>query len=249
MEILELPALAPKTKLTGTVIKTSIAGAIIDIGQPLPGVIHISQLRKDPPVNRVEEVLQVGQQVEVWVKRVREDRIELTMIEPLPLEWKEMTPGMVVKGKVVRIENYGAFVEIGAERPALIHVSEMAHHFVKHPREILKEGDEIEAVLLSADRRKKQIRLSLKALQPEPVVAEATAEASKAERPRKGKKARNVEKAEKAQKSEKAEKAESPVAAVERSQESTTTELTAMQIAWLEALERAKARQKQSTLN
>lgn len=235
MEILELPALAPKTKLSGTVIKTSLAGAIIDIGQPVPGVIHISQLRKDPPVNRVEEVLQVGQKVEVWVKRVRNDRIELTMIEPLPLEWKEMKPGMVVKGKVVRIESYGAFVEIGAERPALVHISEMAHHFVKHPSEVVKEGDEIEAVLLSADRRKKQIRLSIKALQPEPVIEEVpVAEAPKPERATKGKKAKKAAVHE--------EETHEP-------EQQATTELTAMQIAWMEALERAKARKKEVALN
>lgn len=228
MEVLEVPALAPKTKLSGTVIKTSLAGAIVDIGQPLPGVIHISQLRKEPPVNRVEEVVQVGQQVEVWVKRVRNDRIELTMIEPLALEWKEMKPGMVVKGKVVRIENYGAFVDIGAERPALIHVSEMAHHFVKHPSEIVKEGDEVEAVLLSANRRKKQIRLSMKALQPQPVVEESPAEPARPERPKKGKKAKK-------------EAAAGDEVTMEK-RENTETELTAMQIAWMEALERAKAR-------
>lgn len=227
MEVLEIPALAPKMKLSGTVIKTSLAGAIVDIGQPLPGVIHISQLRKEPPVNRVEEVVQVGQQVEVWVKRVRNDRIELTMIEPLALEWKEMKPGMVVKGKVVRIESYGAFVDIGAERPALIHVSEMAHHFVKHPSEVVKEGDEVEAVLLSANRRKKQIRLSMKALQPQPVIEETPAEPVHPERPKKGKKAKK-------------EAAGDEVTMEKR--ENTETELTAMQIAWMEALERAKAR-------
>lgn len=227
MEVLEISALAPKMKLSGTVIKTSLAGAIVDIGQPLPGVIHISQLRKEPPVNRVEEVVQVGQQVEVWVKRVRNDRIELTMIEPLALEWKEMKPGMVVKGKVVRIESYGAFVDIGAERPALIHVSEMAHHFVKHPSEVVKEGDEVEAVLLSANRRKKQIRLSMKALQPQPVIEETPAEPVHPERPKKGKKAKK-------------EAAGDEVTMEKR--ENTETELTAMQIAWMEALERAKAR-------
>lgn len=227
MEVLEVSALAPKTKLSGTVIKTSLAGAIVDIGQPLPGVIHISQLRKEPPVNRVEEVVQVGQQVEVWVKRVRNDRVELTMIEPLALEWKEMKPGMVVRGKVVRIENYGAFVDIGAERPALIHVSEMAHHFVKHPSEIVKEGDEVEAVLLSANRRKKQIRLSMKALQPQPVVEKNPAEPARPERPQKDKKAKR--------------EASGNEVTMEK-QENTETELTAMQIAWMEALERAKAR-------
>lgn len=228
-EILATPVIAPKMKLTGTVIKTSLAGAVIDIGQPLPGVIHISQLRKDPPVNRVEEVLQVGQTVEVWVKRIRDDRIELTMIEPLPLEWREIQPGMTVKGKVVRLESYGAFVEIGAERPALVHVSELSHRYVKHPNEVLKEGDEIEAAVLSVDRRKKQIRLSIKALLPEPVVEEPAPRPAKTARPKKAKKAKD----------------EAEAVAVTKKETAAESELTAMQIAWLEALERAKARQQE----
>ncbi|MCK7506382.1 MAG: S1 RNA-binding domain-containing protein [Desulfobacterales bacterium] len=69
----------------------------------VPGVVHISQLSKDA-VNKVEDVVKEGQTVEVWVRRVKKDRIELTMIEPLALEWKEIEPDMVVKGKVVRLE-------------------------------------------------------------------------------------------------------------------------------------------------
>ena len=158
--------LEPKTKITGKVIKTTLAGALIDLGQSVPGVVHISQLSKDA-VNKVEDVVKVGQEVEAWVRRVKKDRIELTMIEPLALEWKEIEPDMTVKGKVVRLETYGAFVEIGAERPGMVHVSELTHGYVKTPSEVVKEGEEIEAKVLEVNRKKKQIKLSIKALEPE----------------------------------------------------------------------------------
>ena len=75
-------SLQPKARLTGKVIKTTIAGAILDIGQKVPGVVHISQISKEP-INKVEDALKIGQSVDVWVRRVRDDRIELTMVEPL----------------------------------------------------------------------------------------------------------------------------------------------------------------------
>ena len=165
-EIASIPTLEPKTKLSGKVLKTTLAGALVDVGQGIPGVIHISQLSENA-VNKVEDVVKEGQMVDVWVRRVKKDRIGLTMIQPLALEWKEIEPNMVVKGKVVRLETYGAFVEIGAERPGMIHVSELAHGYVKTPGEIVKEGDEIEAKVLDVDRKKKQIKLSMKALEPE----------------------------------------------------------------------------------
>ncbi len=160
-------ALQPKTHLTGKVIKTTIAGIIVDVGQKVPGVVHISQISSDP-INRVEDVVKPGQTVEAWVRRVHDDRIELTMIEPLMLEWREMKPDMVVKGKVSRLEAYGAFIDIGAERPGLVHVSEISHDYIKNPGDVLKEGDEVEAKILDVDRRKKQIRLSIKANLPKP---------------------------------------------------------------------------------
>jgi len=210
--------LQPKERLTGKVIKTTIAGAILDIGQKVPGVIHISQLKKDA-VNRVEDVVQVGQTVDVWVRRVHDDRVELTMIEPLGLEWRELKPDTIVKGKVSRIESYGAFVDIGAERPGLVHVSEISHDYVKNPSEVLKEGDEVEAKILDVDRRKKQIRLSIKAAMPKP--EEVVAEVNKSERKGKGhgKGKKQEEYAEE--------------------QESKEPELTAFQIAFAKAQERA----------
>jgi small subunit ribosomal protein S1 len=159
-----------KTQFTGKVIKTTLAGAVIDIGLEVPGVVHISQLQTKP-VNRVEEVIQVGQAVDVWVRRVvpKKNRIELTMIKPLDLEWGEILKDMVIKGKVTRLEKFGVFIDIGAERPGLVHISEMTHDYIKSPGELVKEGDEVEVKVLSVNRQKKQIKLSMKALEEPPV--------------------------------------------------------------------------------
>lgn len=217
-ETAPIPALEPKTKLSGKVLKTTLAGALVDVGQGIPGVIHISQLSKDA-INKVDDVVKEGQMVDVWVRRVKKDRIELTMIQPLALEWKEIEPDMIVKGKVVRLETYGAFVEIGAERPGMIHVSELAHGYVKTPGEIVKEGDEIEAKVLDVDRKKKQIKLSMKALEPE---VEEFKPAKK--EPKKGGKRSNAQK--------------EMMEALETG-EPKEPELTAFQIAWQQAMEKA----------
>lgn len=158
-----------KDQLTGTVIKTMLAGAIIDIGLEAPGILHISQLQEEP-VNKVEDVLEVGQTVNVWVKRVfpKKNRIELTMIEPLPLEWREIKEGMVLKGTVTRLEKYGAFVEIGAERPGLVHISELAHGYIRSPEDAVRVGEEVDVKVLSVNRRRKQIKLSMKVLMENP---------------------------------------------------------------------------------
>jgi predicted RNA-binding protein with RPS1 domain len=221
-------ALEPKTKLSGKILKTTLAGALVDIGQSLPGVIHISQLQQEA-VNKVEDVVKEGQVVDVWVRRVKKDRIELTMIEPLGYEWKEIVPDLVVKGKVVRLETYGAFVDFGAERPGLIHVSELTRGYVKTASEVVKEGDEIEAKVLDVDRRKRQIRLSMKALQPEVI------EESKPEREDR-KKGTGDRRKGKGKKQEDEYEVEAEV--------SNEPQFTAMQIAWQQALERSKGRGK-----
>jgi ribosomal protein S1 len=164
-EIENLKDLKRKQKFSGKVINTSLAGALVDIGMEVPGVVHISQLQKEP-VNRVEDVVQVGQTVDVWVRHVvpSKQRIELTMIEPLGLEWREIEKDMVLKGKITRLERFGAFVDVGAERPGLVHISEIAHGYIKSPEEVVREGDEVEVKVLSVNRRRKQIKLSMKAL-------------------------------------------------------------------------------------
>lgn len=169
-EVHELDDLKRKMRFTGTVIKTTLAGAVVDIGLGTPGVVHISQLQ-EKSVNRVEDVVQPGQQVEVWVRRVvpKKQRLELTMIKPLDLEWREIDKDMIIKGRVIRLEKFGAFVEIGAERPGLVHISEMTYEYIKDPGQVVKEGDEIDVKVLAVNRQKKQIKLSMKALEEPPV--------------------------------------------------------------------------------
>ncbi|MCK4897966.1 MAG: S1 RNA-binding domain-containing protein, partial [Anaerolineales bacterium] len=97
-----------------------------------------------------------------------------TMIEPLPLEWREIKKGMIIKGKVTRLEKFGVFVEIGAERPGLVHISEITHDYIKTPGDVVKEGEEVEVQVLDVNRRRKQIKLSMKALEEKPdVIAKA----------------------------------------------------------------------------
>lgn len=224
-DIAPAAALEPKTKLSGKILKITLAGALVDIGQSLPGVLHISQI-SETPINKVEDVLKEDQEVTVWVKRVRNDRVELTMVEPLAYDWKEIKTDMIVKGKVTRVETYGAFVDFGAERPGLIHVSELAHGYVKTASAVVKEGDEVEAKVLDVDRRKRQIRLSIKALQ------EATAmEAVHETHERKGKGKRKGGKM-----SEETFEMEQEV--------SNEPEITAMQVAWQQALEKANGNAK-----
>ncbi len=243
----------PKMHYTGTVVKTGLAGAIIDVGIGRPAVIHISQIvpeAQEQPIKRVEDVLKVGQQVDVWVKRVKDDRVELTMIKPLDLEWRDIKKGMTVKGQVVRLEKFGAFVEIGAERPGLIHISEMAHGYVRQPSDVVKEGDEVEAQVIDVNRKKKQIKLSIKALQPEPVKEEELPRVF-TEMPR-----REKDKDKEKEKANRRKRAKSPR---QRSEEggnvdelmaqmnepAKEAEPTAMEMALREAMDKAKARKQE----
>jgi small subunit ribosomal protein S1 len=180
--------IAPKTHFTGKVVIVSLAGAKVDLGSGRVGLIHISQIKTPDakPVKMVEDILKPGQEIEVWVKRVRKDQIELTMFEPLLYDWRDLKPEMVVKGKVVRLESFGAFIDIGAEKSGLLHVSELSHGFVRSPSELLKEGEEVEVKIIDVDRKKKQIKLSMKALEAEPAKEEPKSEA--AAKPAKGRK-------------------------------------------------------------
>ena len=116
-----------KMHLKGKIIKTSKAGAIVDIGVEKPALLHVSQIvsAKNEPILRVEDSLKENQEVEVYIRNLQDDRIEVTMRKPLALEWREIDKDMVLKGKVVELEKFGALVDIGAEKPGLVHISEL----------------------------------------------------------------------------------------------------------------------------
>lgn len=239
----------PKMQYTGKVIKVSLAGAVIDIGMEKPAVLHISQIVSpdNSPIKRVEDILTVGGDVQVWVKRVMkkdsEERVELTMLQPLALEWRELKVGSAVKGKVVRLEKFGAFVEIGAERPGLIHISEMAHGYVKVPGDVVKEGDEIEAQILEINRKKKQIKLSIKALQPEP---EVVVEEKPKSAPRPAKTFDDSSRERKPARKPRPSGGESNAAIMQAVNASSEPDLTMMELALQEAMQKAKTKRQRS---
>ena len=161
--------LKPKMQLKGTVSRLELYGAFIDLGIGPSALIHISQLGKEH-VNRVADVLNVGDEVSVWVDKVdlQREQVMVTMVPPLAVEWGELEKGQVYTGAVKRLENFGAFIDIGAEREGLVHISELSHNYVKHPSEVITVGDDIQVQVLGFSKRKRRIDLSIKNLLEKP---------------------------------------------------------------------------------
>jgi small subunit ribosomal protein S1 len=156
--------LKPKMKVTGKVTRLELYGAFIDLGVDVNAILHISKV--DEKVNRISDAFKVGDEVSVWIEDVdpAKGQITVTMLEPLAVEWSDLQEGQVYTGTVTRLEKFGAFVNIGAEKEGLIHVSELSHDFVKHPSEVVKVDDEVEVKVLGFSKRKRRIDLSRKSL-------------------------------------------------------------------------------------
>jgi len=153
--------LQPKMRLEGKVTRTELYGAFVNLGLEHDGLIHISHL-SPKRVKKVTDEVKVGDDVTVWVLNVdpEKGRIALTMVEPPDVDWTELDIDQVRTGTVVRVERYGVFVDIGAERPGLLHVREMGQ-YVRNPGDFVKMGEPIEVKILKLDRRKQQIDLTM----------------------------------------------------------------------------------------
>jgi ribosomal protein S1 len=159
-----LADLKPKMRFEGTVRKIELFGAFVDIGAERNGLVHISQLRQGGHVNRVADVVKEGDQVTVWVKSVepQQNLINLTMIEPPPLDWSDLQRGIKITGKVVRVEDFGAFVSFGAPKDGLIPTGQMVKgRRINKPSDVVAVGDEVTAWIISVDRKRERIGLSL----------------------------------------------------------------------------------------
>jgi small subunit ribosomal protein S1 len=149
-------------KLEGTVKKVTLSGAIVDVGAQVDGLLHISDLGQKR-VTRTSDVLSEGQPITVWVKRLdlSGGRLSLTMVEPPKFTWNDLPPGLQTQGKVVRLEKFGAFVDIGAETDGLVHISEMGKGRVNKPSDVISEGDMITVWVKEADRKSRRISLTM----------------------------------------------------------------------------------------
>jgi small subunit ribosomal protein S1 len=160
---ISLAEISTGQKLEGTVKKVSLSGAIIDVGAPVDGLLHISELGVKG-VTRTSDVLSEGQTITTWVKRVdlAAGRLSLTMVEPPKFTWNNLEPGLKTEGKVVRLEKFGAFVDIGADTDGLVHVSEMGTGRVANPSDVVREGEMITVWVKEVDRKARRISLTMK---------------------------------------------------------------------------------------
>jgi predicted RNA-binding protein with RPS1 domain len=133
-------------------------------------MLHISQLGKSN-VRNVEDVVKKGETVTVYVLKVEPNsgRIALSLEKPPEKPISDLRVGDEVTGTVVRLESFGAFVDIGAERPGMIHVSELATDYIQKPDDVVNVGDEVKAKVIKVNRKKRQIDLSIKALEEEQI--------------------------------------------------------------------------------
>lgn len=166
---LAIETLKRKQRITGKVTRVELYGAFIDIGVGVDAIIHISQVGNQKG-NRMADIMNVGDDVTVWIERVDPEnkQIIVSMVEPLAVDWSDLEDGQVYTGVVVRLENFGAFVNIGAEKEGLVHVSELSHEFIKHPSQAVAVGDEVQVQVLTFSKRKRRINLSMKSLLDKP---------------------------------------------------------------------------------
>ena len=152
-----------KVKLTGTVKRIELYGAFVDVGIGLDAILHVSQVLGG---KRIKDVLTVGQEIEVYADKidVENKKVMVTMLEPLAVEWQDLEEGKTFTGTVTRHENFGAFIDIGAEKEGLVHISEISHEYIRHPSQAISVGDEVDVKVLSYSRKKRRINLSVKAL-------------------------------------------------------------------------------------
>ena len=195
-----MESLKPGQIHEGVVRKLMAFGAFVDIGG-VDGLLHVSQLAWGR-VNHPSEVIAEGQKIKVRIEKINPEtgKISFAYRDLLENPWtqalQKYPPNSIVKGKVVKIMDFGAFVELEPGVEGLIHISQLSHKRVFRCTDVVKEGQEVEVMVLSVDQNAQRISLSIKALsQPEPTkkekekaeqeAAEAAAGASKPKKPEK----------------------------------------------------------------
>ncbi|CCY53335.1 4-hydroxy-3-methylbut-2-enyl diphosphate reductase [Coprococcus sp. CAG:782] len=162
----------------GTVKNVTDFGAFIDLGGA-DGLLHISEMswgRVESP----KKVFKVGDKVKAFIKAIDGEKIALSLKFDETNPWvnaeEKYAIGNVVKGRIARMTDFGAFVELEPGVDALLHVSQISYEHVAKPEDVFKIGDEIEAKIVDFKPEDKKISLSIKALQEPPVEEEAPVE-------------------------------------------------------------------------
>lgn len=161
-----LDSISPGDVCQGIVSKLRPFGAFVDLGG-LEGLVHISELSWER-VNSPDEVLEVGQPVEVYVLDVNRERgrVRLSIKRLYPDPWlsvgEHYRVGQIVEGVVTHVADFGAFVRVEDGLEALLHASEIARDGFVHPRDVLQEGDRVSARVIALDGERRRMGLSLR---------------------------------------------------------------------------------------
>jgi len=168
-----LKKLEPGFKTEGEVVEITDFGVFVNLGG-IDGLVHRSELTHGR-FNHPRDVLNVGDKVKVEVldMDLERERINLSMKKLMANPWENVlanyTIGQRIAGKVTNLTPFGAFVEIEPGLEGLIHVSEMSWtKRIRHPKEIVTEGDDVEAMILKIDTAQERISLGLRQTQPDP---------------------------------------------------------------------------------
>ena len=163
--------------VTGTVKNLTDFGVFIDLGGA-DGLLHISEMSWGRTENP-KKVFKVGQEVEAFIKSIKGKKIALSMKFPDQNPWlnadEKYAIGNIVKGKVARMIDFGAFVELAPGVDALLHVSQIAKDHVEKPSDVLSIGQEIEAKVVEYNSDSRRISISIKALEMDREVPAETA--------------------------------------------------------------------------
>jgi len=161
-------------RVTGKVVSVTDYGAFVELQPGIEGLIHISEMSWTRRLRHPSKILKPGELVDVAILDVNPEqrRISLSLRQALPDPWEglseRMGAGTVVKGRVRHFTDFGAFVEVEEGVDGLVHVSNLSWtRNVKHPSEMLRKGQEIEAVVLNVDIENRRLSLGLKQLQPD----------------------------------------------------------------------------------
>ncbi len=160
--------------VVGTVKNVTDFGAFIDLGG-VDGLLHISEMSWGR-VENPKKVFTVGEELKVLIKSINETKVALSLKFPEMNPWADATEryavGTEVTGKVARMTDFGAFIELASGVDALLHVSQISRAHVEKPADVLTVGQEVTAKIVDLNLDEKKISLSMKALEPETVLEE-----------------------------------------------------------------------------
>jgi len=163
----------PGSRVVGRVVSITDYGAFVELEPGVEGLIHVTQMTWSRRLKHPSKVLSVGEETEAVVLEVHPEqrRISLGLKQLEPDPWTTVADrysvGSVVEGRVRKITDFGAFVEIEEGIDGLVHVSEISWRGVKHPSEALKKGQLVKAVILNIDPANRRLALSIKRLEPD----------------------------------------------------------------------------------